>query len=199
MTTLPAVDTSHIGGDVAVDFFNTVDWRLDAERRSERLTSYLHVLAWTRAVDVLSEDVVARVAQFAASAPQDAARHYRQLIRLREETYNALCAGTTPTFLQRSVPRILAGAALTPADHGGFGWRVNAEDLGRPFAAITLELVRFVTSPQAGLFGRCDDESCGWVFVDHSRQHNRRWCSAADCGNRNRVRAHGARKRAAAP
>ncbi|WP_083433890.1 CGNR zinc finger domain-containing protein [Nostocoides australiense] len=28
------------------------------------------------------------------------------------------------------------------------------------------------------------------VFVDTSRQRNRRWCPADDCGNRNRVRAH---------
>ncbi|WP_462234238.1 CGNR zinc finger domain-containing protein [Nostocoides australiense] len=33
------------------------------------------------------------------------------------------------------------------------------------------------------------------VFVDTSRQRNRCWCRADDCGNRNRVRAHNQRGR----
>ncbi|WP_082946716.1 CGNR zinc finger domain-containing protein [Mycobacterium sp. ACS4054] len=32
------------------------------------------------------------------------------------------------------------------------------------------------------------DDDCGWLFLDTSHRHNRRWCSAADCGNRARVR-----------
>ncbi|MBA3718950.1 MAG: CGNR zinc finger domain-containing protein [Nocardioidaceae bacterium] len=40
---------------------------------------------------------------------------------------------------------------------------------------------------------RCGDREYGWVFVDISRGHRRRWCSSADLGNRESVRRHAAR------
>jgi predicted RNA-binding Zn ribbon-like protein len=37
---------------------------------------------------------------------------------------------------------------------------------------------------------QCHDHSCGWLFLDRSHRHDRKWCSAADCDNRARARAH---------
>jgi predicted RNA-binding Zn ribbon-like protein len=34
------------------------------------------------------------------------------------------------------------------------------------------------------------------VYLDTSPRHNRRWCSADDCGNRHRARRYYARHRA---
>jgi predicted RNA-binding Zn ribbon-like protein len=42
---------------------------------------------------------------------------------------------------------------------------------------------------------RCDDDGCGWLFLDSTRNHSRRWCSSGDCGNRDRARRHYARRR----
>ncbi|MGH3319645.1 MAG: CGNR zinc finger domain-containing protein [Streptosporangiaceae bacterium] len=42
---------------------------------------------------------------------------------------------------------------------------------------------------------RCQNSACGWLFLDRSRSHTRRWCSSADCGNRERVRRHASRHR----
>jgi predicted RNA-binding Zn ribbon-like protein len=42
---------------------------------------------------------------------------------------------------------------------------------------------------------RCDDDGCGWLFLDTTRNHSRRWCSSGDCGNRDRARRHYARNR----
>ena len=40
-----------------------------------------------------------------------------------------------------------------------------------------------------------EDDACGWVYLDTSPRHNRRWCSAAGCGNRNRARRFNQRRR----
>ncbi|MBU2667134.1 CGNR zinc finger domain-containing protein [Actinoplanes bogorensis] len=46
---------------------------------------------------------------------------------------------------------------------------------------------------------RCDGDGCGWLFLDTTRNHSRRWCDPADCGNRARVRAYTRRQQAARP
>src|SRR5258706_243420 len=36
----------------------------------------------------------------------------------------------------------------------------------------------------------CGGDNCGWLFVDSSKNHSRRWCDMRDCGNRAKVRRH---------
>lgn len=43
----------------------------------------------------------------------------------------------------------------------------------------------------------CANPRCRWLFLDGSDSHTRRWCDAAACGNRVKVRRHRARKRLA--
>jgi len=43
----------------------------------------------------------------------------------------------------------------------------------------------------------CSSETCSAVFFDRSKNHSGRWCSMQECGNRNKVRAWRARKKAA--
>src|ERR687898_229480 len=58
------------------------------------------------------------------------------------------------------------------------------------------DLSALLTSPKLGRVKLCAGEGCGWVFLDESRNGSRRWCDSRDCGNRERVRRHLARKRA---
>lgn len=39
----------------------------------------------------------------------------------------------------------------------------------------------------------CGAPDCQWVFYDHSKPRNARWCSTAGCGNRMKTRAYRAR------
>jgi len=43
----------------------------------------------------------------------------------------------------------------------------------------------------------CASEECHWVFYDRSKPGNRRWCSSALCGNRDKTRNYRARKQQA--
>jgi predicted RNA-binding Zn ribbon-like protein len=36
----------------------------------------------------------------------------------------------------------------------------------------------------------CAAEDCGWLFLDTSKNHTRRWCSMKSCGNRAKARRH---------
>ena len=58
------------------------------------------------------------------------------------------------------------------------------------------QVIDLLTSPELALLHQCEDRACGWVYLDTSPRHNRRWCVAADCGNRNRARRFYARQQA---
>jgi predicted RNA-binding Zn ribbon-like protein len=46
------------------------------------------------------------------------------------------------------------------------------------------------------LVKRCTDETCVLWFYDQTKSHRRRWCSMEICGNRHKVAAYRARRRA---
>jgi predicted RNA-binding Zn ribbon-like protein len=45
------------------------------------------------------------------------------------------------------------------------------------------------------LIHKCENPKCPMMFLDRTKGHRRRWCSAAACGNRAKVAAHRARQR----
>jgi predicted RNA-binding Zn ribbon-like protein len=42
---------------------------------------------------------------------------------------------------------------------------------------------------------QCGGATCGWLFLDETRNHSRRWCTIKDCGNLAKVRRHRAKQR----
>lgn len=193
---LPEVAVSRVGGDVAVDFFNTVDWRLDPERRSERLRTYLHLLAWMERCELLGGPEVEALQRRAQEQPDLASAEHRRVIDMREAAYEALNGGGYPHALQGHLALAHASSRLERKPDGGWSWVPAALDLATPRHLLAQAFARLMTSPSLARLGRCADPHCGWVFLDTSRQRNRRWCSSADCGNRNRVRAHYRRSKA---
>lgn len=89
---------------------------------------------------------------------------------------------------------LLAGARFTLDEDGrvagaGSGWRAFCRDLLPPLMALIA----------AGAPLRsCSNPACRLVFEDGSRNHGRRWCDTAGCGNRDRVRRARGRETAAA-
>jgi predicted RNA-binding Zn ribbon-like protein len=48
-----------------------------------------------------------------------------------------------------------------------------------------------MTSENYQRVGQCADvDGCGWLFVDTSKNHSRRWCDINDCGNRAKQRRY---------
>lgn len=42
---------------------------------------------------------------------------------------------------------------------------------------------------------RCHNDECRWAFIDHSKNHSRRWCDMKTCGTQAKSRAYRARQR----
>jgi predicted RNA-binding Zn ribbon-like protein len=38
--------------------------------------------------------------------------------------------------------------------------------------------------------GECESDTCGFLYLDTTKNRSRRWCDTRICGNRARVRRH---------
>jgi predicted RNA-binding Zn ribbon-like protein len=196
----PDTDATAGQDPLPVELANTVGWRFDPARRVERLPTGEALLTWTVGVGLLTPAEAGRLRRAdPATLDAEAAR----VRHLREATFAALdahAAGRTPP------PAALAAVAdavtdatrhSRPAAELPLTWVVVTRDervAGRRLALATAGLL---TSPDLARVGRCDNEPCGWLFVDRTRNHTRRWCASTDCGNRERARRHYERTRRA--
>src|SRR5262245_38905844 len=86
-----------IGGHLALDYVNTVDWRDDPTRRKDRLATFEDLLAWARAARLLG---AAEARALAIAVRHDAPRAMRSLRRarlLREVLARVLMASGSST------------------------------------------------------------------------------------------------------
>ena len=191
----PGYQFDFCGGHVALDFTNTV-----GNRRSdhdEHFVTYGDLVAWAEARGVVAKTETGRLRRAAAAAPDDARAAYRRAIKLREAIYRVFerrASGKPPAAddlatLNRFVAEMYRDAQLVvDGHHVVLETGSSAGILDRPFAPVIRAAVDLLTGDQASLVGSCADDTCGWLFLDTTRNRARRWCTMKDCGNRNKVR-----------
>lgn len=167
-----------IGGSLALDFANLVSYR-DTARAHDWLMPPENVRAWATACG-LGAVVDADIA---------AARDLRECVA---RVFLALVDSEVPAdadiqVLSNLVRERWSRRELTFSRESGVAvWRDEHPTLA---AIIAEDAVRLLTSREAlDRLAACDD--CRWLFLDTTRNHSRRWCDPADCGNRARQRAH---------
>jgi predicted RNA-binding Zn ribbon-like protein len=186
------VPFARIGGHPAVDLVNTVDWRLDIRRRSERLASFTDVVTWCADMRLITEAEASSLNEMAERHPRVSTDEWRSALTLREHAYHAM--------IDADVAAAAAVAAAYREDidqarliHSGvrtWSWAEARLTLSTPRYRVARAIVELLTGPDISQLHQCEDEACGWVFLDTSPRRNRRWCVSAECGNRNRVRRH---------
>jgi len=191
------------GERLCLDCANTASWHA-GDHPVEWLTSYAALVAWGRHAGAVSDDEAARLLHEAAERPVEAAVVLARAIALREAIYHtfaATAAGRAPeasalATLNRALPVALAHAQIVPAADS-FTWTWDdAAALDRPLWPVARSAADLLTSGELSRVRECAGYPCGWLFVDLTKNHSRRWCDTQGCGNRARVRQHHARRRA---
>ncbi len=184
MTGNPSGFPARIGGNLCLDYINTIEFR-HREREQEFLDSYPRLLAWCRRSDLISE--AERADLEAETHPAQADAVYRAALDLREALYamfTAVIAGKPPSSSDLArLNQTLAAAQrqVEPGDHGlQWAW-ANHDAAARVLAPIALAAGELLTSDQLKWVRQCPN--CGWLFLDTSRNHSRRWCSMDFCGS----------------
>jgi predicted RNA-binding Zn ribbon-like protein len=57
------------------------------------------------------------------------------------------------------------------------------------FWLLARSAAELLTSEQLSRVRVCASETCGWLFIDTSKNRTRRWCSMSDCDDRPRCGA----------
>jgi predicted RNA-binding Zn ribbon-like protein len=186
-------------GHPALEFTNTVNDHA-SEHPGETLFKYEDLLAWGKRVGLLHGEQVAKLTREAATHPGEAAAVFKKSLQLREGLYRIFVAqakGKSPThadlMILNSVLANLTHGAQIAQDEGRFQWQwhFDQEALEAPVGIIALSAVDLMTSENYAWVGQCaDEDGCGWLFVDTSKNHSRRWCDINDCGNRAKQRRY---------
>lgn len=195
-----------IAGSLCLDFVNTVGGRAAAGTAiRDKLASYEDVLGWSLLAGSLDRAAFRGLAATAARDPARAAALMRRAIRLRETLYRIFirmlhgarpAAGDLAAFAAelaaaRASQHLVLGA-------GSFVWKLSesAESLDRVLWPVSLSAADLLTSGDLDAIRLCAGHECGWLFLDTSRNRQRRWCDMRDCGNRAKVRAFRSRQTA---
>ena len=165
-------------------------------RRFEDLTTYGRVLQWARQAELIDQRELTALRWLATDRAQQADAELVAFRHLREAAYAALVEhdeGAVDEVVSQH-RSALARAVLRPV---GDRWAWAEPDLAltTPRDRAVRAVVDLLTSPELATLHQCEDAACGWVYLDSSPRRNRRWCVAADCGNRNRARRFYARQK----
>lgn len=185
-----------VGGHPALDLVDTVHWRLDPRRSIDTLGTFDDVVAWCGQMGVLPGGAN-EVTRLAEAEPDVAAQEHGAVLALREAVYEAVFE-SSPRAAEHVASEYVAALGRATFERGAdqaWSWRMPG-GLSGPRGAIALLAQELLTSDLSAA-RQCGDDACGWVYLDTSPRHNRVWCTAAGCGNRNRVARHQAKRRGA--
>jgi predicted RNA-binding Zn ribbon-like protein len=190
---------SRIGGRLCLDFTNTIGSHA-GPNPNEHLGSYDDLVAWGRQLDVIPPRTAKQLAAEALDHPAMATACLAWAKELRGGLYrifSAVATGGTPPAadlarLNRELKTALARQKLVLAgDKVTWTFESGPTDLDAMLWPVARSAADLLTGDEAiGRVRECASDTCGWLFVDTSKNGSRRWCDMADCGNRAKARRH---------
>lgn len=192
------------GGPLCLDFANTVDMRLSA-KPEDKLMGYKALVAFGEQAGVFSFSEARNLRRQGRKDRSQASRLFQRAVALRETTFRILSAAATRCEVSEAdvdainagLQRLNADSAIAPV-HGQVAWRwvEKSSGVSRLVGSIVRSVGEVLISEDIQCLKQCGAENCGWLFIDRSRSHNRRWCEMRTCGSRHKARAYYRRKTA---
>ena len=173
-----------VGGHPALDFLNTIhDWR--AEKRIDRLDEFPDAVAFAVAAGVLRPVEARRLENH--SGDTAALRRLRDLRDRLARVFQAVISSSVPNAvdldrLAKDAARAAAVARLH-SSRGAIARTIELDDASADVVRLRIvdAAVDLLMSDKLGDVKSCP--SCGWFFLDTSKNGSRRWCSMKACGS----------------
>ena len=190
-----------VGGNLCLDFCNTVGGKREGIPR-ENLHSYAHFLGWCEQAGLLDHSQCEQLCEKASQDATKAALVLSRAIELREAIYRiflAVMKRTLPAegdlaLLNSELAQAMGRLRITlKSQESSFAWAWSNDslELDNPLGPLAQAAGNLLVSEKLlNQLHQCGGENCGWLFLDCSKNHSRRWCDMRDCGNRAKVRRH---------
>jgi predicted RNA-binding Zn ribbon-like protein len=190
------------GGDLSLDFVNTLDSR-PSEKRKELLPTFGDVCSWARQASVITERQEKALKRKAAARPREAETARRRIVAARECLFRILAAIAEREKIpegdlerwNRLARRAAVRFELVQREQG-LAFRSAADPSFESLLwPVVHSAVRLLTGPEVSRLRRCASEECDWMFLDRSKRGNRRWCDMTVCGTRAKARRFYSRRK----
>ncbi len=184
--------------ELSLDFSNTVDWR-NGNKRDDSLKAFDDLVAWSVKKGVVPKDEGQRILR-EAKDERSGENILKKAIQLRETIYRIYSAVAHDEHPEEKdveeLNRFLSqhggsSGIVRNGDEYYWGWQPGEGAEGKVLWPIAKSAADLLTSNQLGRVRECanEEEGCGWVFLDDTRNGKKKWCSTTGCGNRAKVRA----------
>lgn len=182
-----------LAGNLGLDLCNTIAGRFDPAPR-DRLAAPDGFQAWAAARGLPAGDRPDEAGLAAIRRLRDALHRLGDAragdAPLPADAVAVLDAAWTEAQAAKRV--VLEGGRVTVIDETRADWR-------RLYHRIVEDAVRLFGGDGLDRLKLCAGENCGWLFLDHSKNRSRRWCTMADCGTLTKVRRFRARQATGRP
>jgi len=192
-----------VGGDPALNFANTISgWGTDDE---DWLTDYAGFARWALLAGLIDAQEHRLALRLAAANPAAAERVYAEMAELRlafiRTLHRTLRGNNAGAGDLAAIDRWVKASAMALELHQHSGvfhhaWATPVSPLEKPLLAAAAAIGRFLFETDFEKLKLCALPTCGWLFVDVSKNGRRRWCDMSVCGNLAKARRFQARHRA---
>lgn len=181
-----------VAGNLALDFVNTVAFRADPAKKKDHLQRTEDVHRWARQAQLPDRAAI-------SSGPRVGTAALRRIRAVREQLHAVFRAiasddpipADTLARVGNALHDCCAKRALSiEGAEVRWTWGPGARCTDYVLYPVLTAATDLLTSVSRGLIRQCADAGCGWLFLDRSNARKRRWCSMADCGNRNKARKY---------
>ena len=194
------------GGALCLDFCNSGQ-SARGPSGTESIAGFSDLVDWLEAAEALTGSQSVRLRQAGAASPRAAAQVWGRAIKLRETLFRVLNAKAERgaiaredlSYIEAEHARAAPFARLSRAGEG-YRWSLDpsAAALDAAMQPLVESAVSLLTSAKIERLRRCGNSTCYWLFIDETKNHSRRWCEMASCGNVVKVRRHREKARSAA-
>ncbi len=184
-----------VGNNLSIDFINTRIRENGAPK--DLLESFEDFVAWALRAELLDLSQARAMFRDWSDRPK-AAQVFRRALRFREALHEMITdaaqgARIKPSALE-AINLILkeeSGYAEVVRIEDGFEKRFHADfnEPGRLLAPIAEAAADLLCYGNLAYLRKCETPECVIYFYDVTKNHGRRWCSMAICGNRAKAAA----------
>jgi predicted RNA-binding Zn ribbon-like protein len=180
------------GGRPCLDFVNTIHDRYAVEVE-DYVQQPRRFIEWCARAGVLRPDDGVR----APLAAHKRAALMREVVTLRHHLHALFAARIDnlppPPDAVRGLDSWLhqAWTSQSLGADGHLHWRANAYDARLPLKRVALDALELLGEQSSQRLRRCANTStCGWLYLDTSKNQRRRWCAMETCGIANKMRRY---------
>jgi len=177
------------GGTLSFHFINTVRDR-KVENIHNYLTNYQDVITWCKRMELMGEDELKQLSDYAFKNSGEAEKAYLKAIDLREtmfSLFSAIAADVKPDKeIQEKFNGYLSEALSKIAlsfDQEKFFFDINTLQiqLDKPIWLVLKDTYRLLRDDDRKRMKEC--KKCGWIFLDQTKNNTKLWCNPQICGS----------------